>query len=287
MNNKETTLDSAISFLLDYSLSTEDLIYFTCFDVILLLLFLVLAKHFIVDNAPSTREKEVSNGRIKRLSWCLTCLNSAVSSLLSFIYIFLRFFYNGKYNTAQNLSVISLSLEVSPRAEVMLLGIDNFSLLMVLNFASVNVIDLIYGSVYYPDYVDLVTGWVHHTAYIWMMISCSTGRAFFFTCDPFTKAIGMLLSLEIPTFIMSFGQLFPSLRSDYGFGLTYFVLRILFHAYIVLCMALCHKGFQSGHYFFILSSFCMHVYWFSGWCKKFILQYIFPSRNRLSDNKIK
>ena len=66
----------------------------------------------------------------------------------------------------------------------------------------------------------------HHTIYtllLTLLILPHSFSTFFTTC----------CILELPTFLLSIGSLYPRLRNDYVFAGTFFVLRICLHGYLV------------------------------------------------------
>ena len=72
---------------------------------------------------------------------------------------------------------------------------------------------------------------------------------------------------EIPTFLLALGSIFPSCRTDIGFGLTFLIFRILFHGYL-----LCFQIYFGVHLFAVTitaMSMLLHLFWFYGWATKY------------------
>lgn len=255
--------DGLMSYLLADSLSWGEYICFIVFDCFILVVLLLFMKYKIFDSQPTTTEDETKRRRTQ-LAWILSCLNGLLTSIMSIIYIYIRCNRQG-----QLLSTISFQLVVEPSAAEMLLGRDNMSIIMITHLAVNNIIDLLFGSIYYSEHLDIGTGWIHHIFYVVMIRACITGDAIIFRIAPFTKGLGILLLLEIPTFILALGRILPKYRSDLCFGITFFSFRILFHGYFILCTVLSNMSIDPGHYFFLISTFIIHCYWFFNWFRRY------------------
>ncbi|KAF5371445.1 hypothetical protein D9757_010013 [Collybiopsis confluens] len=85
--------------------------------------------------------------------------------------------------------------------------------------------DLSMGAIYYRSQVNLLTGWIHHVLYLgiieyairqnWAHVFCLAG------------------CMEFPTFVLGIAAVFPRLRSNVFFAVSFFVTRILFHIVLV------------------------------------------------------
>jgi hypothetical protein len=76
----------------------------------------------------------------------------------------------------------------------------------------------------------------------------------------------LFLPLEIPTFILAVGSLYPQRRSDGLFGLTFFITRICYHLLLFLLVWEI-KDPRLPIWIIVAVTFCLHVYWFSLWVK--------------------
>lgn len=225
-----------VEYILKDTLTTNEIVCFVIFDGLLICGILTIAKHHMLNCLPKESTKEMIKKQRIRFGWVLTLLNSFVLSLLAITHTFYRYIDDNDYNKSQKFPLIYIenySLQISGTFGDLMLGRDNLSYFMCTHFAVVNAIDLVYGSVYYPEAIDLLSGWVHHIVYIWIIILCTTTQGLFLTSNLFAKGFGLFFLLEIPTFILASGRIYKSLRSDYGFGFFFWIFRILLHGYLI------------------------------------------------------
>lgn len=82
----------------------------------------------------------------------------------------------------------------------------------------------------------------------------------------FTNAFGLFLIMELPTCVLSLGQVNPALRHDLIFGGSFFATRICLHIYLF------EKIFSFRHlsnvWMIIFAAFLLHIHWFYGWIKQ-------------------
>ena len=180
--------------------------------------------------------------------------------------------------------------------------------IIMIYFFCFNVMELIYGSIVAPEFLDPVTAWVHHPMFCWIMVTGLTGNIIPFgntflhsvlipilgsehaisnyiqyTVLPYTSnelfSAPFLLSTieELPTFILALGSVFPSLRSDIFFGSSFFMLRILFHSFLLYCCPL-----DSIKAVFIAMSMIMQLLWFAKWTKTYLPKLISGEKEKLN-----
>ncbi len=191
----------------------------------------------------------------KRFAWLISLVNSGVMTLLGVIYAIVKFSqYPGVLNMTHNDITVFNS-------------VDNFTALASLWFAIANMFDLAVGSLFYPKYVGLLTGWVHHTLFIWIMHTCTTGNALYATVRPFASLFVLLCIEEFPTFLLSLGSMFPSCRVDLGFGVSFFLLRILYHGYMFAYLV--KLSCDNTVIGIFVVSLTMHLNWFYAWVTKY------------------
>lgn len=77
----------------------------------------------------------------------------------------------------------------------------------------------------YRAQVGLLTGWIHHLAYIGVMLHCATSLQ---SCVFVTASI-----MELPTFDLALSSLFPAVRSDERFLSLMLVTRIVFNTVLL------------------------------------------------------
>jgi hypothetical protein len=191
----------------------------------------------------------------KRLAWSLSAVNSFIMSVVGIIYLWKKlpqydnFFFFGNNGTLP------------------WHGRCNVSVLAAIWFALANAFDLAFGSVFYPKYMGLLTGYVHHLVFIWVMITSASGNGGFIQLAPFSNAFTLMLIEEVPTFLLAFGSIFSEFRTDLGFGISFFALRIVFHLYGFI------YGAKSGvnRVLLVLFTFTLflHCLWFYGWISKY------------------
>lgn len=122
-------------------------------------------------------------------------------------------------------------------------------------FVCSNVLDLGIGSVFYPKQIDLLSGWVHHCVYIWVIYNVIQYGA--------SNGFAFSLIEEVPTFIKALGSIYPSLRSDIVFGITFFAFRIVFQVYYTYQLFI--NAYECFYWKFGLIVIFLHAYWMYCW----------------------
>lgn len=182
----------------------------------------------------STAQQHHNTRREKQTSWFLTLLSSLVCTIVSIPFV-IQFFY------------ADLDME--------LLGIDNrFHTGFVCFFISYLVLDLVLGSVYYPKRITLMTGWVHHLFYIFTLS--------WFLRLQISSLFTVTSILELPTLILAAGSMVHEWRSDLLFGSTFFVLRLVAHAWMMVALKRHHR--IPFMWIVALVIYPLHLYWFYG-----------------------
>lgn len=134
-------------------------------------------------------------------------------------------------------------------------------------FGLANIVDLLFGILYYRKYLGLLTAYFHHSVFIWMMYCGTTGNTGLGKTTVFAPAFEFMLIEEIPTFLLALGSVFPQFRTDLGFGITFFLLRICYHAYF---LAYTYYSGTDGLVIFLFSlTMVMHLNWFYTWVTKY------------------
>ena len=89
----------------------------------------------------------------------------------------------------------------------------------------------------------------------------------FVRSTPFAPAFCIMLIEEIPTFLLALGSVISRLRTDLGFGVTFFVFRVAYHAYVTsYAIASRVSGAVIGLYLLTLA---LHLNWFYAWVTKY------------------
>lgn len=207
--------------------------------IILLLFFCLeyfLHYHFVNELRPDLNEKQKSY---------ILSIKSSLSMLLIGIYYNYHYF-TSKFNKADFFNILEKK------------GSLDFGKIIVLYFTAYLIMDIYIGSQDYATSMKSLSGYFHHTVYtIINMLSLNIGM--------FPMYLLHMLS-ELPTFLLSIGSFDSTLRDDNLFGLTFFITRIVYH--IILTWM-----FRDNTVILSLSlaTLGMHIYWFSGWIKKYFL----------------
>ncbi|KAI8078875.1 uncharacterized protein BX664DRAFT_250014, partial [Halteromyces radiatus] len=170
----------------------------------------------------------------KQISWLLTFASSVVCTVVSLPH-YVRFWRSGW--------------------DMQLLGLESTAhTSLACFFMTYLVMDLTLGSMYYKSRITIATGWIHHSIYIvilfWLMRCRSTS---FFTVNAI---------LELPTVILALGSMRASWRSDVLFGFSFFVLRLVYHACMIVSVKQYHR--IESLWLVAVLVFPLHVYWFYG-----------------------
>ncbi|KAH6574359.1 hypothetical protein BASA62_002452 [Batrachochytrium salamandrivorans] len=121
------------------------------------------------------------------------------------------------------------------------------------------------------DQIDLITGWLHHLIYPFVIVSAVVLQ--------FPGAFLVAAFMELPTIVLALGHMKKSFRSEYLFGMSFFVTRIVFHLYFAW------RAYAVWYqYPFVmilaLGTFPLHIHWFGRWVKRQIR--IFRKSRQLS-----
>ncbi|KXN67189.1 hypothetical protein CONCODRAFT_80254 [Conidiobolus coronatus NRRL 28638] len=180
----------------------------------------------------------------KQLSWFITFFNSTILSFCSLFFI---------YDLIQNPSNLDRFGVSTP-----------FSIVLTSFFVTTLFWDCVLGAIFYPGYIDLITGWLHHVA---IFLLCLTQ----FYC--------LMCPMEAPTIFLSLGSMNKKLRRDWIFGSLFFVTRIVYHLYSIITWYTLTGNTQLVA--ILIAFYPMHVIWFRG----FILQQIRLFKNPHGDKK--
>ncbi|KAG7441531.1 uncharacterized protein BT62DRAFT_482831 [Guyanagaster necrorhizus] len=182
----------------------------------------------------------------KQLSWIITTVVSCIMTLTS-----LPFLWNYLTNN---------SVQDVAHMPYLAVPANRF-------FQAYLVCDLITGTVYYRSQISIMTGWFHHILYI-IIVEIAIRRSF-------AHVFCLCCIMEFPTFILGLGSLYPSLRSDVFFALSFFATRIALH--IMLCISYYLPNNRlyatSGSFvpaILLTLVFPLHAMWFQACIKGFV-----------------
>lgn len=170
----------------------------------------------------------------KQTSWVLTLISSCICTVLSTPFV-IQFMFSD--------------------FDMQLLGLDNeFHTGFICFFISYLILDLGLGSIYYRKRITLITGWVHHIFYIILL--------FWFLRLKISSLFTVTSILELPTFILAAGSIVHEWRSDVLFGSTFFILRLVAHAWMMIALKRYHR--IQFMWIVALIIYPIHLYWFYG-----------------------
>jgi hypothetical protein len=193
----------------------------------------------------------------KQKAHIISIKNSFIMTISSIFYIYL--FVNSNFDTNLNFNK------------------DNkiFGHLIILYFMAYLFMDLGIGIFEYPNYIELLSGYIHHPVYLIissLALYYDTNALFIFILAMFE---------ELPTFLLSIGSFNKIFRNDSLFGITFFITRILFHAILILLF----RNNENKLVFYISSlALILHLFWFKNWWTKYGKK-LFNTKN-VNKNKI-
>ena len=201
----------------------------------------LLSGFFIIKDITKVKET-------KRIAWILSLITSCVCVFLCLKHVFELCFLH-------NFNIVAYDIYRD----------DQLTLFIVIFFVSSMVFELILGQIYYKETIDPLSGYFHHIFYIFLL-----GYSIL---QHFTLSFVIFLPLEIPTIVLSIGTVYPHLRNDIWFGITFLITRVIYHL-VLLCNIL-RADFITHESRIILWPYCglafmLHIYWMSLWFKSYI-----------------
>ncbi|OBZ82870.1 hypothetical protein A0J61_09080 [Choanephora cucurbitarum] len=190
----------------------------------------------------------------KQVSWILTLASSFVCTVVSIPY-FVRFWLSGW-------DMASLQVE------------SDYHSAVACFFISYLVLDLTLGSIYYVKQITILTGWIHHPLYIYILswlIRCQSSSFFTTNCI-----------LELPTLVLALGSMQKRWRCDILFAVSFFVLRLVFHSYMIIALKQKHR--LESLWVLAVVVFPLHIYWFYGIISSLMKKYPLTSFSLLSSS---
>ena len=231
---------------------------------------------FAVAYAVDTEEEEVvdkKTGKVilrhrkKIMTWAVSTANSFVVCVLGVVYMFLHFSDERVWGWPTFPAV------GTDAAMDKLLGRDDFGTVACVFFGVANVCDLFLGLVFYPENLSFLTTYFHHTVFTWLMIcAITTHGGFITTPSPFVPSFVMALPEELPTFLLALGSVSKKFRTDIGFGVTFFLLRIVYHLFLLYYVIA--NGCNAVTIGMYILSTTLHVVWFKSWIFGTGLKYV-------------
>ena len=226
-----------------YTFTFNDVLAIALYTIAILVLFFTLCRTQFYDND-------------KKLAWAIGLLASFFMTIVGAVYLYVMIPLSEFWNF------------FNPAPMRHFHAVNNFNVLVATAFATSNAVDLVVGMLCYRKQLGLLTTFIHHPLYIWMMHFAVTSNGFFLTVPTPFAACFILSGLEeLPTFLLALGTMYPAYRTDIGFGVTFFLFRILLHGYYVYSYYI-----GGGHTTVVVLysiTFAMHLQWFYGWVTKY------------------
>lgn len=125
----------------------------------------------------------------------------------------------------------------------------------VIFFAVEMILDLAIGSLDYPGHLDVLSGWAHHTFFLLAgQPTLAFGASGFF--------LGMSI-VELPTLLLAVGSLNRPWRVDLPFGISFFLLRIVYTTYYFVRLVLISRLRMLPA--FVAIALLLNAFWFRSW----------------------
>jgi hypothetical protein len=191
----------------------------------------------------------------KALAWGVSFLNSLLMSIVGVFYFF------------KTITLYPQFLSFEANGKIVYEQVDDVCNLICVWFAVANTFDLVFGLVFYRERLGFLTTYIHHPAFVWASITFVSGNAFLFKATPSPGGFALCMLEEIPTFLLALGSVYPRYRTDIGFGVTFFLLRICFHGYVFA-----YAVYSQIHIFpitILFLSSILHILWFGNWCNTY------------------
>lgn len=188
-----------------------------------------------------------------KFGWVISLINSGVMSMAGMYYIYMTI-QQPRYEGFYSLTITDPQLIHS---------YNNASVIITLWFIIANIVDLVNGYLFYPECMELLTGYIHHIVYILLLVVGISGNTYFFgKVTPYSSGFTLALIEELPTFCLAISKFFD-INLDWAFGITFAVFRIGHHAVLLYySIQLKTEGIPIG---MLTGTWIIHVLWFITW----------------------
>lgn len=181
-------------------------------------------------------------GTDRQTSWVLTLLTSGSLSITCFFFLF-HIWASGGWTHD-----LLYCLTATPERN------------SVIFFLTHLLWDSFFALTIYPK-KELKSTLLHHSFYITLCL--------FVLHKGWVGALVAAFPLEIPTFFLALGHVFPTLRADKLFGATFFLTRLMWHVYLMyIIYSIPPRDFEHL-WLLAVGPLMMHIYWFYWWSKKY------------------
>lgn len=181
-----------------------------------------------------------SKEMLKKRCWILTTLASFVMCIASLPYLYDLFAGGFDLHTLR------------PRTKTVAEPLAAF-------FVAYLISDLTLGSIYYRKLINLSSGWIHHIAYTFLFA--------LWVHKGWAHIAAAAAIFELPTLIMGIASIYPPLRSNMAFTVTFFSTRVFYHAVLIVASVTGHGRSAPaingswGPAISLLATYPMHVWW--------------------------
>jgi hypothetical protein len=121
-------------------------------------------------------------------------------------------------------------------------------------------LDILYGLIFYPKQIDVLTGWVHHSVYLWLM--------YFLHSHHIQGGFSLFLIEELPTFLLALGNVSREWRTNFFFGASFFVTRLVWHGFLLVKFLAARQQVEQHLWPLVLLTLLLHLYWFYGYVRQ-------------------
>jgi hypothetical protein len=129
---------------------------------------------------------------------------------------------------------------------------------VLLFFLASNIMDLLLGIYHYPKFLDPFSTIAHHAFYISFILVLLSQH--------YSRGFMLCFFMEIPTFVLSLGTIWPQLRSDTLFGASFVATRLLYNVFLARTLYLISP--EGKIWRVCCAVLGLHSYWFSKWTSK-------------------
>lgn len=200
----------------------------------------LVVQHTIFHALSQTWLKGESKEMLKKRCWILTTVASFVMCVASLPYL---------------LDLITSGFDLQrlkPRTKTIAEPLAAF-------FVAYLVSDLTLGSIYYRKLINLSSGWIHHIAYT-LLFS-------YWVHKGWAHVAAAAAIFELPTLIMGLASIYPPLRSNMAFSVTFFATRVFYHLALLICNVTEHGRNAPGIHgswgptISLMVTYPMHLWW--------------------------
>ena len=184
----------------NYDLTNEFVIKLSIIFNVIIIIFFFVSRMYITNR--------------KKLAWSISLLNSVVMSIGGIFYMHAKIVTVGIPKLTVNVFSHLPLIQFTPDGSALFHSIDNVSVVLCVWFACANINDIVLGLIFYREHLGLLTAYVHHTLYLWIMLACTTKNGLFVSTNYFASAFALMLMVSL------FLTLFVATLTEPSFNVT-------------------------------------------------------------------